>query len=186
MKKTIVIAEYNQRWPIIYSREEEKILTAVSDKILAIEHIGSTAVPGLAAKPIIDIMIAIESFVLIDELVKLLDNIGYKHVPEHEMTLPVPDRRFFDRGPSNLPNRHFHLHVAEKESEFCLTNILFRDYLRNHQNIAQKYVDLKKRLAITCNGNSSNYCGGKSSFIKGIIHLAKKEQLENLKSHKKH
>ena len=176
MKKTILITNYNPVWPIIYNREKTKILAAIGNKIQAIEHIGSTAVIGLAAKPVSDIMIAIESFALTDELIVPLKKIGYKYVPEYEVNLP--DRRFFHRGPSEttgLPNRHFHLHIVEKDSEFWVTHILFRDYLRNHSDTAQKYADLKKKLAISTNGNINDYCSGKNAFIKEIIQLAREE-----------
>ena len=186
-KKPILITEYNPRWSMIYNREKKKIIAAIGSKVLAIEHIGSTSVVGLAAKPVSDIMVAIESFSLTNELIKPLSNIGYKYVPEYEINLP--DRRFFHRGPSEttgLPNRHFHLHIVEKDSEFWVTHILFRDYLRNHTNVAQEYANLKKRLAIAGEGNINKYCEGKNGFIQKVIRLAKEERAKNLKPHAEH
>lgn len=176
-KETILITEYNPRWPMIYSREKKKIIAAIGSKALAIEHIGSTSVVGLAAKPVSDIMVAIESFSLTNELIKPLGNAGYKYVPEYEINLP--DRRFFHRGPSETtgsPNRHFHLHIVEKDSKFWITHILFRDYLRNHANVAREYEDLKKKLAIASEGNISKYCEGKNGFIQKVIQLAQEEK----------
>lgn len=173
MKKNILITEYNPRWPKIYAREAAKILGAIHNKVLAIEHIGSTAVVGLAAKPVCDLMAAIESFALTKELIEPLRKIGYHYVPEYEINLP--DRRFFHRGPSETtgrPNRHFHLHIVEKDSNFWITHLLFRDYLRSHPDCAQEYAELKKTLAVTSNGDINAYCSGKNDFIKNIIRLA--------------
>lgn len=174
MKKIILIAEYDCRWPAIYQREKQKILAVIRAKIQAIEHIGSTAVIGLAAKPVIDIMIAIKDLSLTSQLIELLGDIGYKYVPEYEVSLP--ERRFFHKGPQETtgsPNRHFHMHIVEENSQFWITHILFRDYLVNHPNAIQEYADLKKKLSLASDGNIDDYCDGKSDFIKNIISLAK-------------
>ncbi|MBF0207915.1 MAG: GrpB family protein [Oligoflexia bacterium] len=177
----ILITEYDHRWPKVFEKESMKIMQAIGNKILKIEHIGSTAVIGLAAKPVCDIMASIDNFSINEELISPLRTIGYHYVPEYEANLP--DRRFYHRGPSEtcgLPNRHFHLHIVEKESAFWITHMLFRDYLRNHSQIAQEYAALKKELATSSGGNINNYCNGKSEFIKNVIALAKKEQADSI------
>lgn len=173
MKNKILILEYDKHWPGIYNLEKEKILAAIGDKVQAIEHIGSTAVVGLAAKPVIDIIVAIKDFSLTRKLIEPLQLIGYTYVPEYEINLP--DRRFFHRGPSETTgaiNKHFHLHIVEEGGNFWVTHILFRDYLRSHTEVAEKYAVLKKSLAVTSDGDINAYCSAKNDFIKNVIRLA--------------
>lgn len=172
-EQVILITDYDARWSKIYNREKAKILKAIGDKIVAIKHIGSTAVVNLAAKPVIDIMVAIKTLTDAAELITPLKPIGYEYVPEYEAHLP--ERRFFHRGPSETtgkPNRHFHLHMVEYSSQFWDDHLLFRDYLRNNKEDAAQYAQLKKEIACKCKGNVQDYCANKSDFIKNIVRLA--------------
>lgn len=170
MSPQIVIADYSPQWPILYEKEKAEILGAIGDKIAAIEHIGSTAVPGLGAKPIIDIMVALHQLVDAQECISPLREIGYEYVPEYEDTMP--ERRYFRKGP---PESHRHLHMAELTSDFWRRNLLFRDFLRTHTNVARQYYELKKDLAAKYGADRDGYTEAKTEFIESVVARARAE-----------
>ncbi len=174
MKNKISISNYDPRWPLLYEEEKALILGAIGDKIVAIEHVGSTAVPGLGAKPVIDIMVAVEKLADVEDFVTPLAAIGYK--PEKEVT--IPDRRFFNKGPQE---RHRHLHISEMNSEFWKRHIVFRDYLRAHPETVREYYDLKRRLAVKFEDDREAYTDAKSAFIEEVIREALKRDGSDVK-----
>ncbi|MGH2523355.1 MAG: GrpB family protein, partial [Anaerolineales bacterium] len=105
MEDTIVVVEYDPRWPQIFEVEKVRILGVIGEKVVAIEHMGSTAIPGLGAKPIIDIMVAVPGLDDAPGCVQPLQGIGYEYVPEFEAF--IPERRYFRKG---TPRSH-HLHM---------------------------------------------------------------------------
>jgi len=167
VKNPVVIVDYDARWPIIYEKEKARILKAIGGKVVAIEHVGSTAVPGLGAKPVIDILVGVRSLSDVEECIEPLKHIGYEYVPEYEAS--IPERRYFRRGPSEVPNRHFHLHMVERTSNFWARHILFRDYMRTHPEIAQQYCRLKKELAAKHGADREAYTEAKTSFIESVV-----------------
>jgi GrpB-like predicted nucleotidyltransferase (UPF0157 family) len=164
VKRLIIIADYDPQWPILYEEEEARILGVIGDKVVAIEHIGSTAVPGLGAKPIIDIMVAVRHLADADECIEPLQSIGYEYVPEYEAS--IPKRRYFRRGSQEA---HRHLHIVERRSDFWERHILFRDFLRAHFEIAQQYYQLKKELAAKFGSDRDAYTDAKMSFIESVV-----------------
>ena len=168
MKGPIVIADYDPRWPAIYEEEKTQILQTIGDRVVAIEHVGSTAVPGLGAKPIIDIMVAVCRLDDAQQCVGPLKSIGY----ERGLRDPTPECRFFNKG---LPEAHRHLHMAELTSDFWRRNLLFRDFLRTHPDIAQQYQDLKKDLAARYGADRDGYTEAKTEFIKSVVARAQAE-----------
>jgi GrpB-like predicted nucleotidyltransferase (UPF0157 family) len=134
-----------------------------------IEHIGSTAVPGLGAKPIIDIMIGLQSLEDAERRVPDLARLGYEYVPEYEVDLP--DRRYF-RKPFQRPRTH-HLHVVTRGSDFWVRHLLFRDYLRANPKTADDYFQLKQRLALESNTRGIDYTEAKSPFVAEILRRAR-------------
>jgi GrpB-like predicted nucleotidyltransferase (UPF0157 family) len=102
-----------------YSKgERTKILSVIAKKVVAIEHVGSTTVPGLGAKPIIDIMVGIRHLSDAEGCIGPLETIGYEYVPEYEDS--IPERRYFRKGPSNVPSKHYHLHIKKQLVSFIL------------------------------------------------------------------
>ena len=146
-------------------------MSAIGNKVVAVEHIGSTAVPGLGAKPIIDIMVGLCRLSDAEDCIEPLRRIGYEYVPELEAE--IPERRYFHKGPSNVPEKHYHLHMAEINSDFWNVQILFRDYLRTHSDSAQEYFELKKDLAAKHRFDREGYNEAKTSFIKSTIAKAR-------------
>jgi len=165
----VIIVEYDPRWPAIYEEERDLILAAVGEWIVAIEHVGSTAVPGLGGKPIIDIMPAVRHLADVEHCIEPLERIGYEYVPEYNEILP--ERRYFHKGPPKA--RTFHLHVAERTSEFWERHLLFRDFLRTHPGEAEEYYLLKKELAARFGRDREGYTEAKTPFIEGIVERAR-------------
>ena len=172
MPQPIIIAEYNPKWPTMYEKEKIRILGAIGQKVLAIEHIGSTAVPGLGSKPIIDIMVAIRRISDSLECIEPLQTIGYKYHYYSEF----PDRCVFVDGfMGAVPH---HLHIVELTSDFWTEKLLFRDHLRTHPVVAEEYYHLKKEWAAKYGADREkyeSYTEAKTPFIQSLITRARTE-----------
>jgi len=164
MNTPVVVVDYDPQWSILYKKEKAEILRVIGDKVVAIEHIGSTAVPGLGAKPIIDIMTAVRHLSDADQCIQPLESIGYEYLPEPETQ--IPEWRYFRKGPQKA---HRHLHMVELTSDFWRRVLLFRDYLRSHPRVAREYYDLKKQLATERGLDRKDYTDAKTAFIRSII-----------------
>ncbi len=156
----VEIAEYDPAWPAEYERERELIAEALGDLAAAIEHVGSTAVPGLGAKPIIDIMVSVRSLAEGETCVGLLEGLGYEHKGE----FGIPGRLYFRRLVDG--NRSHQVHMVEIGSEFWERHLLFRDYLREHPEEAREYYELKVRLAAEFRADREGYTEAKTEFIR--------------------
>jgi GrpB-like predicted nucleotidyltransferase (UPF0157 family) len=164
----VKLSEYNPRWAELFEEEKKVLLETFGNRILALEHIGSTAIPGIPAKPIIDILAAIESLDDVDDFVQILPTLGYEYIPERRFA----DRQFFPKGPESA--RTHHLSLVEKDSETgWLNHLRFRDYLRSHDAEREEYAALKRRLASEFADNRGEYTERKSEFVLRIIEKAK-------------
>ena len=161
------LTDYNPRWPLLFEQESALIVEALGDDVIDIQHIGSTSVPGLRAKPIIDILVAVESFAPVEDYQSRLEPLGYRYHSQEDET----DRLFFWKG---RPRTH-HLHIVEYATWEHQRHLLFRDYLRAHPDIALWYEDVKRELAIAFKGNRPAYTKGKTAFIKSIMARAVEE-----------
>lgn len=168
-KPYVTLVGYNDDWPVRFVREQIAIVDVVGKEFIGIEHIGSTAIPGLDAKPIIDIMCAVNALAEAHKHVKSLESIGYEYRPELGNLLP--NRLFFEKGPPD--ERHFHLHIVEGASEFWERHLLFRDYLRAHQAAVTAYQDLKRSLAEEHSDDRHAYSIAKGEFVEEIIRKAR-------------
>lgn len=165
---TVRLEEFNPEWSNLFEQEKELLLKTFGDRILAIEHIGSTAIPELPAKPIIDINVAVPSLNDIDDFILKLQKLGYEYIPERRFS----DRQFFPKGPSE--KRTHHLNLVEITSETGWKNqLLFRDYLRNHDDVRNEYRKLKEELAEKYANNRDEYTERKSKFVLSVIEKAK-------------
>ena len=154
--KPIVIAAYDPSWVRRFEEERAMIYRACGrDAFVRIEHVGSTAVPGLVAKPIIDIMPGVRSLDEFTASIPEIEALGYEYAPETERPDPelndpgMPFRRYFRKDVDG--RRAFHLHTVEVASEFWRDHLMFRNYLRVHPDDARAYADLKRTLADTYN-----------------------------------
>jgi len=167
LRRPVLIVDYDPRWPTIYSKEKDQILSVVGNKVVAIEHVGSTAIPGLGAKPIIDIMVAVRQLLDASGCIEPLRSIGYVYVPEYEKELP--ERRYFRKGPEGVRNKHFHLHMVQHGGDFWKRHLMFRGYLRCHPDVAQQYCELKRKLAEKHVLDREAYTEAKTPFIESIL-----------------
>jgi ribosomal-protein-alanine N-acetyltransferase len=138
---TLSIVPYDPDWPDAFARERDRIAAALGDLAIRIEHNGSTAVPGLAAKPVIDVQVSVRSLAPLAPYADRLAAIGYVHVP-HEDDAVCP---FFHR-PAMWPHTH-HVHVVASGSDEERRTLAFRDYLRANPETARAYEALKRELA---------------------------------------
>ncbi|MGH8104308.1 MAG: GrpB family protein [bacterium] len=165
MPSPVIVVDYDPRWPHLFEAEKALLRHTLGDRITAIEHVGSTAVPGLGAKPVIDIMAAVPRLALAAECVPLLASINYEYFPEYEKK--IPERRFFRKGPADA--RTHHLHIAENTSDFWRWLVAFRDYLRAHPDIAREYERTKRAFAAQYGPNRDGYQDAKGPFIVGVV-----------------
>jgi GrpB-like predicted nucleotidyltransferase (UPF0157 family) len=170
---SVVIVDYDPRWPLIYEEEKLCILGVADSRILDVAHIGSTAVVGLGAKPIVDIMAGVNVSSDADELLPLLREIGYQDVirqlghSEWYYCL----RKVVHGKEAWLQN--FHLHLMKFRSETWERHILFSDFLRNHPEPMQKYDKLKRMMAAKYGADRESYTNAKTEFIASVLNQAK-------------
>ena len=172
----ITLVEYNSDWPKVFEQEYGLLFQTLSDSVTQIEHIGSTSVPGLLSKPIIDIMIGLADFSIADNLVPKIVSLGYIYFSEFEDVMP--NRRFFKKLVDGTATHH--IHMTEIDSKFWQRHLLFRNYLRSNPNAANEYAMLKKELSKQDWGDSNDFAEAKTEFIKNIEEQAKNSQIKEL------
>ncbi len=170
----IQIVPYDERWPSYFEQEKENLLRILgSECALRVEHIGSTAVPGLSAKPTIDILVEIpaDQTGLEPLLIRKMNENNYIHMKEQKKHL------MFVKGylPTGLDKISFHIHMGTKEQEFLWDRICFRDYLRIHPDVAKEYERLKIKLAQTYKYDREAYTEAKTELVNRITGLAKEK-----------
>jgi len=159
----IVIEEYSSDWRILFELEKEKLESVLGNSSI-IEHIGSTAVEGLGAKPIIDIMIGVTDFTQVSNYIQPIVKLGYTYVYAYEDVMPY--RRFLTKEKDGM--RTHHIHMIEKDTEFWVRHLSFRDCLRNNIADREAYFNLKKELAEKEWKDGNDYAAAKTEFIKAI------------------
>lgn len=165
--RTIIVEPYNPKWAEEFEKIESEILPLISEDNISFEHVGSTSVVGLWAKPVIDIDIVIDDGKL-PMIIKKLDAIGYKHRGD----LGIIGREAFgynDEEKSNLMNHH--LYVCHKESEELRKHLALRDYLRNSPEYCEKYSNVKIEMAKKHPHDIDSYIKGKEPIILEIYKL---------------
>ena len=166
----ITITPYDPRWPGMFAAERARLAEALGSLAQRIEHQGSTAVAGLAAKPIIDIQVSVASLQPLEAFIAVLSSLGYVHVP-HADDVRCP---FFHRPADWSHTHHVHLVVTGGEEE--ARTLAFRDYLRSHPEVAEAYELLKRRLARDADGGTFSgreaYAAGKTEFVERVTRLA--------------
>ena len=167
----IRVVQYDPAWPESFATERPALQAVFEPLSVVIEHVGSTSVPGLGAKPVIDVMVGVERLREVEPRVPALEALGYEYVPEYEAQLP--ERRYF-RKPRIRPRTH-HLHIVERGSTFWARHLLFRDYLRRHAEVADDYYQLKCQLAARLGGDGVAYTEAKSQFIEAAMARARVE-----------
>ena len=167
MTDEIIILPYSPLWPILFEQEAEWLRNTLPyDLPLDIEHIGSTAIPGMEAKPVIDILVSVSSMDRARGARKLMEGLDYV------LRADEPEHLNFVKG---LPGpRTHHVHFRPREDAYW-DHILFRDYLRTHLSDADAYVALKRELAARFRDDRPAYVDGKTEFVKAILEKAQAE-----------
>ena len=164
MSKPVVITSYDPGWPARYEREAALARRALGDELLGIEHVGSTAVPGLAAKDIIDILAGVRDRDAAGRCLEPLAREGFSDATD--VTEYEPDW-FYCVGKGERPH-DTHLHLCVHDGRFWERHLLFRDHLRAHPDLANEYADLKHRLAARHRDQRMAYCDAKTGFIRTV------------------
>jgi GrpB-like predicted nucleotidyltransferase (UPF0157 family) len=169
----IVVVPYDEAWPSLFEEERDRIERAIGPWVEDIEHVGSTAVPGLAAKPVIDIMVGVKSLDDSAILVERLEGIRYEYVPEFERVLPF--RRYFRK--MRVGRRTHQIHLVERSNtEWWDRHLLFRDYLRADPEIAGEYAHLKYELSDRFGEDRVAYTDAKTEFISEVVRRAQENE----------
>jgi GrpB-like predicted nucleotidyltransferase (UPF0157 family) len=169
----ISVVPHDLNWASIFENEKEIIVKILGSEVtLRVEHIGSTAVPNLSAKPTIDILVEIPEEAGIRELIiSDMTKKNYIHMKEQENHL------MFVKGysPTGLEKISFHIHMGTNEQDFLWDRIYFRDFLRKNPSVASEYERLKLKLAKTYKHDREAYTESKTEFISKITNLAKEK-----------
>lgn len=160
-KREIEVVPYNSAWPDMFAAEATRIKQVLGDNCIGIHHIGSTSVPGLAAKPIIDIIPVVRDILQVDQAEKEMQALGYTARGEAGMLF----RRFFYKD--NMPRTH-NVHIFEQSNAEIDRHLMFRDWMRSHADDRRNYADLKQRLAEKFTYDIDSYCFGKDQFVSEI------------------
>lgn len=169
-KRRVQLKPYDARWPRLYCREAQRLRRVLGPDVTAVAHIGSTAIPGMPAKPIIDIMATVAPDASYARLEETLEWLGYAGGDP----AGVPERRFYTRGNDGLKTHH--LSLVPEGADYWRVQLLFRDYLRRHPKTANAYADLKGDLMRQFWQSRPDYTEGKSDFVAAILELARRRQ----------
>jgi GrpB-like predicted nucleotidyltransferase (UPF0157 family) len=161
----VEVVPYSPSWPSHFAAEHDRLAAAFPPAVFRIEHIGSTAVPGLGAKPIIDVLVGGPTLAAVAARIPAMSSLGYQYMPEHETTLP--QRRFF-AWPATRP-RQFHVHAVAIDSPFFAEHLRFRDALRADARLAAAYYRLKVELAARFGDDREGYTEAKGDFIRTVV-----------------
>lgn len=162
MSQHVIVVPYSQKWKAMYEKEAEMIAEVLGDNCIAVHHIGSTSVPGLDAKPIIDIMPVVTDINKVAECASAFEKIGYEYLGE----FGISGRRYLRKGGDE---RTHQVHIFEKSNDKDIgRHLAVRDYLCTHEEAAREYGELKKVLAEKFPYDIESYCDGKDEFVKEL------------------
>jgi GrpB-like predicted nucleotidyltransferase (UPF0157 family) len=159
--RPIEIVGYDERWPEIFTRVKGPLVGAFGGYALDVQHIGSTSVPGLAAKPIIDIAVDLRTYPLSPEVVSAMEALGYESRGEYG----IKGRHYFVKYENGTDEPGVHVHAYSPGNPELDAQILFRDYVRAHPEAAHEYERLKRDLAARYRSQREVYTNNKSNFV---------------------
>ena len=167
----IKLVPYDPAWPAMFEVEASRLRRVFGELASRVEHVGSTAVPGLSAKPVIDIQVSVASLSPFEPYLRLLESVEYIHVPLGEFDRVYP---FFQR-PAAWPCTH-HVHLCESGGDQEARHLAFRDHLRAHPEVAKQYFKLKQSLAAQHHGETQEsrerYSLAKTRFVELVLEKA--------------
>lgn len=166
----VIVSPYSEAWPRQFQQIRDELLAAFAPIPAAIEHIGSTSVPGLAAKPVIDVLLGANSLAEIESRIEVLGRAGYGYVQKYEQQLPL--RRYFVKAPAE--SLRIHLHAVELGSRIWHEHLMFRDLLRADAALRSRYQALKQELAREHALDKTAYTAAKEPFILDVLAAARR------------
>ena len=169
-KDVVELVPYDKNWAKEFEKEKKKLKKILGSLALDIQHVGSTSIVGLSAKPIIDIAVAVENITVLSKLIGLLSKNGYDVKDSINELGEILARK------GTPENRTHYIHIEVINSIFWKNHILFRDYLINHPEYIQKYELLKKEMVERYKNERKLYTASKNDFIKMVLELAIKEK----------
>jgi GrpB-like predicted nucleotidyltransferase (UPF0157 family) len=161
----VVLSEYDPQWVQLYEMEAEPLRRVLGDVLSELHHIGSTSIPGMPAKPIIDMLGAVEGLDSVESKRGPLEAIGYHWMGEYG----IPGRLYFVKHHSATAEDMVHLHLFDKSHPQVGNNLFFRDHLRENPEAARQYAELKRTLAEQFHNDRESYQDGKEPFIRSIL-----------------
>jgi GrpB-like predicted nucleotidyltransferase (UPF0157 family) len=161
--RRIRVVPYDPRWPEAFAAEAAAVATALGGNLLEIHHVGSTAIPGIYAKPVIDMLAAVSDIALIDRDAARMAALGYEAMGE----FGIAGRRYFRRDDAAGQRTH-QVHAFQHGSPHVARHLAFRDFLRVHPALAAQYGELKQKLADAFPNDAEAYMDGKDGFIKDM------------------
>lgn len=161
----VVVDPYSTRWPVVFDTVRDELSSALVPVEAAIEHIGSTSVPGLAAKPVIDVLVGVRALADVESRIPALGACGYAYVQKYERELPM--RRYFVKA--SVSSLRVHVHAVEQGSRLWREHLGFRDALRADAGLRARYQQLKLQLAAAHADDKSAYTAAKAPFIRSVL-----------------
>ncbi len=169
MAQHVIVVDYDPQWEVKFQKEAVCIRQILGENCKEIHHIGSTSVPGLAAKPVIDIMPVVHSLERVDAAAEEFEKIGYEYLGE----FGIPGRRYLRKGGDE---RTHQIHIfQETDQKNIHRHLAVRDYLRDHEESRRAYAKLKRELALKYPYDIEGYCDGKEEFVRELEEIALKE-----------
>ena len=163
--RRVVIVDYDPQWPRLFELESQRVAEALGETAVGVEHIGSTAVEGLPAKPIIDMLAGLRTLALPAGAIAAMAELGYEFLGEHGL----PGRLFFRKG---RPPTH-HVHAVLDGSDLWERHLAFRDYLREHVHEQDEYAEFKRNLVHEVGGEWDRYVEGKEPYADALERRAR-------------
>jgi GrpB-like predicted nucleotidyltransferase (UPF0157 family) len=174
INRKVEVTAYEPTWPELLEAEAGRLKAALGKIVIAIHHIGSTAIPGMAAKPIIDILMEVDDIELMDGYNPVMQGLGY--IPKGENG--IAGRRFFIKGSETVHSHH--VHIFQQGDKNIKRHLVFRDYLRMHPSAAEEYSLLKCSLAQQFPEDIDGYISGKDEFVRRLEQKALEWQRMNV------
>ncbi len=169
-KREITVERYNEVWVELYNLEADALRSVLDDEIVEIHHIGSTSIPGMAAKPVIDLMISVKNIEAIDAYDHAMESLGYTV----KGSFGIEGRRFYLKG---VYDRSHHVHIFQQGNSELKRHLDFRDFMLAHPEEVENYSYLKLELSKTFKNDVEAYIGGKHDYIQNIDRRAEVWQL---------
>jgi GrpB-like predicted nucleotidyltransferase (UPF0157 family) len=163
----VELVPHQDEWSDRYAEEADRLQALFGEHVIAMYHAGSTSIPGIKAKPVIDLVIAIDNINIVESYNRGMSTLGYVAVGE----FGIPGRRFFRRDVNG--ERTHNVHIFQYDHPEIARMIAFRDYLRDHPDEAKQYELLKEDLARQFPYDTTIYARGKSSYVEGVIRKAR-------------